>query len=288
MVRRRRFLFTSPWCGGTVCARFEGEGGDGGGGAQAHWLDTNTDFAAFKEGDSRKALQDYKTPGDVAKALIEAKREIRTTFRVPQSLEGLQEGEVTKITDRLKGLLKPEHLRRITGAPDKPEAYQLDRPQQIPEGYTYDEDTEKGFRTLCHELGIPVEAAKKLHAYGIERDLARHTRETKELDDVWQGVENARIKKVGGKEAWDKEKGLIKRFFSEWAPKAGYKHEDIVAGLLEIKNAGMLTPLIGTLAHFMGIAMPEGVTNLGGIGGKGEGKIDVNARWPRSANVMQG
>ncbi len=168
---------------------------------------------------------------------------------------------------------------RTDGTLDKPEAYDLKRPE-MPEGLPYDEESEKALRAWGVKHGVPQPAVAELHEDHNARMLARHAAEIKELNDLWEGVEKTMVDKHG-EEEWKRRMGLVKAFFGEWAPKAGFKHEDIVAGLLESKDAKHLTPLMAALAEFV-VAQAEGVTKQDGD------KIDVAQRWPHSYDVMQG
>lgn len=79
----------------------------------------------------------YKTPADLAQAYISAEKMIG----------------VDKIAAPKDGKWSPEALKAL-GVPDKPEGYQITRPQ-MPEGVTYDEGFEKAMLPIVHAQGLP-------------------------------------------------------------------------------------------------------------------------------------
>ncbi len=86
-------------------------------------------------------------------------------------------------------------FRKAFGIPDKPEAYPLEKPK-LPVGFTYSEETESGFRKLCHELSVPSDTAKRL--YGFANELR-----AKEYEDFQKKSKEQRTARVAAlRTAW--------------------------------------------------------------------------------------
>ena len=60
-----------------------------------------------------------------------------------------------------------------SGRPEAPDKYELQRPDRLPEGMEYDEDTEKEFRSWAHNNGLNKRQAKALYDGFVKRQIDR-------------------------------------------------------------------------------------------------------------------
>ena len=161
-----KLMFGPFWAGNRLCARFEGDGGgEGGGGgdggdggdgdvAGPDWLHEDFELSDLASNqDVRKSMSKYKSHAEQVRGHVELQKQFRNSFRVPNSLDDAKPEDVAKITGRLKGILKPEHVRALVDAPDKPDGYELVRPK-MPEGLEYDEASEASLRAWGVKHGI--------------------------------------------------------------------------------------------------------------------------------------
>jgi len=249
-----------------------------------HWLDASPDYAEFaKDPDTRKHLESYKTPKDQLKAHVELQKQFAKSFRIPDQLDSLPETERTTLVSR---------IGKILGAREKPEEYELTRPT-MPDGLGYDEDAENALRAWAVKHHVPQSAVADLYTDHNTRMTSRYEADIKEHNDEYAKVEQALATKFGA-DAWNKQiKPGIMTLLTEFAKKTGLWKDgekarlDLAEGLIFSKD-GICTPLMAALGQLYNDLGREGVTKLtGGVPGGGDGKIDVNARWPKSANVMQ-
>lgn len=61
-----------------------------------------------------------------------------------------------------------------SGRPEKPDAYEFKRPDKLPEGLNYDEDTEKAFRDWAHINGLNKKQAANLYDTYVKTQIERH------------------------------------------------------------------------------------------------------------------
>ena len=91
-------------------------------------------------------------------------------------------------------------FREAMGVPEKPNDYEIGRPEDIPED-RYDVEMEKKFRGIFHELNLPKQTAETLHGRYNELQKARmeamEQAEQKQIEDT----EKALKKEWGGDHA---------------------------------------------------------------------------------------
>ena len=293
--RLRRLLFGPLWAGNLMCARFEGEGdgggfddGGGGGGDDAgpDWLHEDFELGDLaKDPDARKVLSKYKTAHEAIRSIPHREKQFRTSFRVPENLDGLKPEEVSKITGRLKGILKADHVRALVDAPAKPEDYELVRPK-MPDGLTYDEQGEKNLRAWAVKHGISKAAVGELHDQLQAARIAAHTTETENVKKLWDETRKEMVERYKGEAEWERREKLAGQMLKEWGNKAGFKGDDIIASLLEVGTKEKLAPVLAAIAELATVAHAEGSTQIGALGGKGGENIDVDERWPASKSIM--
>jgi hypothetical protein len=67
-----------------------------------------------------------------------------------------------------------ERLYRAAGKPEKPDDYQFKRPEKLPDGLPYDEDTEKAFKDWAHMNGLNKKQAANLYDAYVKTQIERH------------------------------------------------------------------------------------------------------------------
>ena len=291
--RLRRLLFGPLWAGNLMCARFEGEGGDDGwagggddgGDVGPDWLHEDFELGDLaRDPDARKVLSKYKSHAEQVRGHVELQKQYRNSFRVPNSLDDAKPEEVAKITGRLKGILKPEHVRALVDAPDKPEGYEFVRPK-MPEGLEYDEASEASLRVWGVKHGVSKAAAAELHQMLTGSRIEAHNAEVTRLQQLWADTRKEMVDRHGEQE-WNRREDLAGKMLKEWGNKAGFKGDDIIASLLEVGTKEKLAPVLAAIAELATVAQAEGSTRIGALGGKGGENIDVEERWPASKSIM--
>jgi hypothetical protein len=282
-------VFFSPDGGGT-------EGGEPGatgapdGTEPTHWLDENPDFAEVAQDEgSRETLSKYKTQADLLKGHVELQKQFRQSFRVPDSLDDLPAEEVGKITDRLKSILKPEHLRAFSDIPDSPEGYAF----EIPEGSMIDEQGITDFKTFAHGKGLDKKTAQDLVTFQLDfvnrlnadrnkviermastnfktfidkdcdgdKDLA-----AVRMENVMRLLQASCVDDKGTPDSVAWEKFMVRVFYN---------------------GKPIELPLMRALHEAATLKMGTGGAGPGGPGsGPGEGQINKEERWPKSAHIM--
>mgnify|MGYP001467925545 CR=1 FL=1 len=130
-----------------------------------------------------KELTKYEKISDLGKAFVELKGKTEGMVKIP--------GE--KAT--------PEELsafRQAMGIPDKPEGYELKKPDKMPEGMQYDETLESKFKETANKLGLTQVQVKGIFEMFNGHEIDRYSfvdkfiKENREkavstLKDIWKG-----------------------------------------------------------------------------------------------------
>lgn len=294
-----KLMFGPFWAGNRLCARFEGDGGgEGGAGGGAgseggdgdvagpDWLHEDFELSDLASNpDVRKSMSKYKSHAEQVRGHVELQKQYRNSFRVPNSLDDAKPEEVAKITGRLKGILKPEHVRALVDAPDKPDGYELVRPK-MPEGLEYDEASEASLRAWGVKHCIGKEAVAELHQMLTGSRIEAHNAEVTRLQQLWADTRKEMVDRHGEQE-WNRREDLAGKMLKEWGNKAGVKGDDIIAALLETGSKEKMAPLLAAIAELATVAQAEGSTRIGRGGGGGSDEINVAERWPNSKQVME-
>ena len=130
-----------------------------------------------------KELSQYQKLNDLGKAYIDLKGKTEGTVRVP--------GE--KATPE-----ETAAFRKAVGVPEKPEGYEVVRPEKMPEGMQYYEALEGSFKHAAHALGLTPAQMKGIYDMYNKHEIDRYTaidkyiaenREnaTNELKNLWKG-----------------------------------------------------------------------------------------------------
>lgn len=78
-----------------------------------------------------------------------------------KKIDGLIQKPAENATDEQKAEYRKMLLKEL-GAPEKAEDYVIKRPENLPEGVSYDEEVEKHFREVFLKLGVPNDIASAL------------------------------------------------------------------------------------------------------------------------------
>lgn len=77
---------------------------------------------------------------------------IRMSGSPDRTIENLSKMDMEKLDEKQKETLHT-HMRKIRGVPDTPGGYNIERPEVMPEGMSYDVDLEDWFRKEIHAAG---------------------------------------------------------------------------------------------------------------------------------------
>jgi hypothetical protein len=111
----------------------------------------------------RTSLEQYETPEALFhalghnKSLVGAKGLTRLPADAPQEAKDAQ----AKV------------LREVLGVPDKPEGYGLKKPDQLPEGVTWDDSVVGKYAEVMHKHNLPPEAVQDLVKLNLEMEGER-------------------------------------------------------------------------------------------------------------------
>lgn len=121
-------------------------------------------------------------------------------------MEGVIKQPAEDASDEEKAEFKSS-LHKILGKPDKADDYEFAKPEDMPEGLTYDENAEKSFREMFHKHGLSKDTAKEIvdahnqvtrarfeNAVKLQNDAFE--KDSTELKGDWKGdslIENTRM-----------------------------------------------------------------------------------------------
>jgi hypothetical protein len=117
-----------------------------------------------------------------------------------------------------------ERLYRAAGKPEKPDDYEFERPDKLPEDLPYDEDGEKNFRAWAHANGLNKKQAKALYDGYVKTQIERHSAWHDMQKQVRSTAEMALRREYGG--AYDGKLQLAKSALREFADPDYLKYLD--------------------------------------------------------------
>lgn len=98
------------------------------------------------------------------------------------------------------------------GRPEKPEGYELAKPENLPEGFVYSEELDKQWQTWAHKAGLSAKAFKEIRDSYLAANVAyfnkvledqgqREERVTAALEETWGGKykENLNLARITAK-----------------------------------------------------------------------------------------
>lgn len=196
--------------GGTLLGRASN---DGGGGQQQAQQQGDGDGGGSSPWDFRSALDDkgnFRAGWD-ASLPEDLKPSAATLAKYPNPLELMRgHANASKLIGQKSTLkapapdAKPEEVERfnlqirdVLGVPAKVEDYKIAKPQQMPEGLTWNEAEVGEFAKLAHSLNIPPGAAQKLVEFDAQRMAKLHQSGQSKLDEFVQSQE-AELRKDWG------------------------------------------------------------------------------------------
>lgn len=138
-----------------------------------------------------KIFEPIKNPAD----LLSVYADTKTAYG--KKLEGVIQKPAANATDQEKAEYSKTLLTEL-GTPEKPEDYEFIRPEKLPEGMEYDENTEAYFRKIFFDIGVPKSIAGALSAKFNEMQIAAYNEsvtktsqqfieDVKSLDNDWRG-----------------------------------------------------------------------------------------------------
>lgn len=207
---------------------------------------------------SANILKSYKTVDAAAKAIVEKERLLSSGLRIPEGT----------LSEEHLELLKP-HVRRINGVPEKPEEYQMDRPENLPEGMDLSEELKMKIRAYGVEKGLPKGSIQGLYEMSLyamakeEQTQASTKAEAQEtqkketaalMQKYWGPNEFLRLKGEEGKTV-----GLIDQFVKSRAiDDAEYQSLIDELGETGLSNNPLLFKVFGDAARFYSIMEGDG------------------------------
>jgi len=153
----------------------------------------------FKE---HEFVKDCQKPGDFVKRAIETKTDRDTLkAKLENSIQKPGEGAT------------PEEIaafNKALGVPDKPEDYKFEKPKDLPEGLTYQDNVVQWWAQIAHKVGLPENKAKAIFEEYNKLAIDQYNQQAKELADKVE-KENATAQ-TALKEKWGSEYDKNKEF----------------------------------------------------------------------------
>ena len=115
---------------------------------------------------SEKSLESFKDIGGLAKSYVEAQKMIGGSVRIPKEDAKPEEWEA---------------FYRKLGKPEKPEEYGIKKPDDLPEGVSWNDDLTKWFVSAAHAAGLNKSQVSKIINGWNEMESSKAHAMTKEL-----------------------------------------------------------------------------------------------------------
>lgn len=87
------------------------------------------------------------------------------------------------------------------GRPEKPEAYEFNMPQNLPEGFAYDAESAKAYRGWAHEAGLNPRQAQALHDRFVSHQAQAQTDYVKAIVQKGEAAQTELVKVWGDKDS---------------------------------------------------------------------------------------
>ena len=131
-------------------------------------------------------------------------------------------------------------LRRVNGAPEKPEGYNLVKPQDLPDNL-WDQNYANSMAKVAHEMGLSPEAMQKLAQAEIQHTKAI-IEQNQKMEQEWFQKQDALFREVASKEGLDygKAKDLAERAGARFGADAQnplYKNATFLAVMARVGKA---------------------------------------------------
>jgi hypothetical protein len=159
-----------------------------------------------------KSMADIKDLEGLAKSYIHAQKMIGTD-KVPVPREDWTDSDWDNFYNKL-------------GRPESPEQYDLEKPEELPEGMSFNEEYEEEFKKQAHKRGLSKAQANKMWKFLQDKSIENYSSAVESRKQANQeGWEN--LRKEWGK-AFDSNVKLSEKVaavagpeFTEWAKKVG-------------------------------------------------------------------
>lgn len=158
LIRIKNYLRPSL---GRVFFAEEGEG-DGGGVAVAdppdapEWLQEPAYEELMADDAAKNYFSRYATKDDAAKAGFEHKKLVSSGFKMPKKLNDEQIAEVRA------------YMNTVNGVPEKPEGYDMARPEEVSEDMDFSEQTKMELRAYGKERGVGKDTFQGMYELAMQ------------------------------------------------------------------------------------------------------------------------
>ena len=207
---------------------------------------------------AKNILSSYQSPHEAAKAIVEKERLLASGLRVPKSLK----------PEHIE-MLKP-HIARINGVPEKPEEYEMVRPEELDESIDLSELTKMEMRAYGITAGIGKQAFQGMYeraVHAMARDHAATESARQETQETARKETAALMQRYWGPQEYQrlngnpetKQVGLIEQFAKSRATDA--KEYDDLAAVLDstgVRNNPLLFKMLGDASRFYEILEGNG------------------------------
>lgn len=222
------------------------------------WLQDESYSELLQDETNKHILSRYKDKDEAVKAVVEKEKMVRSGFKIPKKLSDVQIAELKT------------HIHRINGVPDKPEGYDMVRPEQVDEAFDFSEQTKMELRAFAKENGIGKTTMQGLYELSLRAmkraaDQAEAAAEERQENDRKTTVAlmqkyfgPAEYVKIAG-DADAKKVGLIDQFVKSRA--ADQNEYDQLAEALEktgLRNNALLFKVLGDASRFYEIMEGSG------------------------------
>jgi hypothetical protein len=119
---------------------------------------------------------------------------VSTNYQSLEKLLGSEKVPVPRSDDDEEGW---NRWYAATGRPETPDAYEIERPANLP--IEYDEDGEKAFRTWAHQNGLNKRQARNLYDSYVKTQIERHGEYEKLKTENVRAAQDALQREHGGK-----------------------------------------------------------------------------------------
>ena len=208
------------------------------------WLNEPQYAELLKDESNKNILSFYKQPHELAKAVVEKEKTIRSGFKIPKKLNDQQIAE-----------LRP-HMDRINEVPEKPEQYDFVKPGEIDEDLDFSEQTKMELRAFLKESGIGKKAAQGLYERSMHWMQAARVAQHKAQDEAFETQRQktaAMMQSYYGPQEWDrlsKKDGPIDAYCKSRAiDDDEYKNLDEALESSGLRNHPLLVKLIADAAR---------------------------------------
>jgi len=251
----------------------------------AEWIE-NFEHASVTD-DNResfsKAMGKYETAEDAIVGGYNAQKTLGSSYRVPESLDSLDDNSKAEFTTKASKLLGIEHAADVAALAD------INLKKGLPEGSQYDEDFANSFKQFAVDNKIPKSSIEPLAEFFNNASMKAMEAQQAKFEADKQATIDALIahSDFGSKEKLDEQTVLLHRALTNHL---GLNTEEAnnIAEFLSNREGATNPVLRRAMLKAMAPLAQEGGTLTGdGTGGSGEPKQPTpyeakKSRWPKS------